>query len=409
MKYQKKRLISRLLSKAIVAPIIVFSTMPGVSASEYADGADKPNVGKLYADFRLRYESVQQDNALEDADALTLRSRIGYKTAEFQGFSALFEVEDVRELVDDFSVPPAGVRAGQFSIIADPEGTEIDQAFVQYTDKKFSLKLGRQVLTLDGHRFVGHVGWRQDRQTYDGAVLSYKPLENFTINASYLAQRNRIFSDQADVDSKDMIINSSFNTAAGKFVAYAYLLEVDTVISNALDTYGVSFSGSKSSGDYKFHYAAELATQESNDRFDTDYLKLEGGITFSGITAKLGLESLGTDNGLKGFATPLATLHKFNGWSDQFLGTPNQGLDDLYLSLSGKALGGKWAAVLHDYSSDSELDGADDLGDEINLLYTRKFSDSASGGVKYADYSAGDTGFKKVDAQKVWLWASYKF
>jgi len=84
----------------------------------------------------------------------------------------------------------------------------------------------------------------------------------------------------------------------------------------------------------------------------------------------------------------LATLHKFNGWADSFLGTPAQGLEDVYLTLSGKAGGGKWVATYHDYSSDVALNGSDDLGDEVNLLYTRKFGDRFSGGVKFADYSA---------------------
>jgi len=383
-------------------------------ATQTSLAEDKPDKGKFYGDFRLRYEAVDQNNALEDADALTLRSRIGYITPKYEGFSALVEVEDVRELVDDFSVPPAGIRPGQFSIVADPEGTEIDQAFVQYSNDSLSIKLGRQVLALDGHRFIGHVGWRQDRQTYDAAVLTYKPLKSISINASYLDKRNRIFSDERDIDSQDMILNSSLVTSVGKVVGYAYLLEQDNGTDNSIDTYGVSFTGTKAVSNSKFHYKAEFATQETNDTFDTDYLLLEGGVTFAGsalgnVTAKLGLESLGSDDGQEGFATPLATLHKFNGWSDQFLNTPDQGLEDVYFSLSGKALGGNWVAVYHDFSSDTDLNGSDDLGDEINLLYTRKFSDGFSGGIKYADYSAGDAGFGRVDTQRAWLWGTYKF
>ena len=288
--------------------------------------AEPSQDAKLYADLRLRYETVSQDNALPDADALTLRTRLGYKTASYEGFSALIEAENVIEIIDDFSVPPAGIRAGQYSIIADPEGTELDQAFVQYKANGLNIKVGRQVLTLDGHRFVGHVGWRQDRQTFDGAVLNYTPNDKLTINASYIAKRNRIFSDEADIDSRDTLLNSSYTTAYGKFVAYAYLLEMDVESNNSLDTYGVSFTGAKKSGDTNFLYVAEYATQEINDAFDTDYMLLEGGIVFNGITIKLGYEVLGSDDGQRGFATPLATLHKFNGWSDQFLGTPDQGL-----------------------------------------------------------------------------------
>ena len=50
-----------------------------------------------------------------------------------------------------------------------------------------------------------------------------------------------------------------------------------------------------------------------------------------------------------------------------------------------------------------------DLGDEIDLVYTRKFSDSFSGGIKFADYNAGDSGFGRVDTRRTWIWAGYKF
>ncbi len=369
----------------------------------------KENVAKVYGDFRLRYESVSQNNALEDADALTLRNRIGLKSKKVNGFSAVIEAEMNIELIDDFSVPPTGDRVGEFSVVADPQTAEIDQAFVAYSNDIVTAKVGRQVFTLDGHRFVGHVGWRQDRQTFDAAVVTVKPNKGITLTAAYLDKRNRIFSDDADIDSKDVILNGGFKTPVGKVVAYAYLLEVDNNTDNSLDTYGVSLKGKKKLGENTFAYAAEFATQEANDTSDTDYLMLEGAMTFGGITAKLGYESLGSDDGNRGFATPLATLHKFNGWADQFLGTPSQGLEDLYVTVAGKALGGKWAATYHDFSTDEALAGQDDIGDEINLVYTRKFGDDFSGGIKFADYNAGASAFGKVDTKKAWLWAGYKF
>lgn len=398
----KKRKIStaKLLGSAVLSSTLL-------STSAMADDA-KDN-GKFYGDFRLRYESVSQDNPLEDADALTMRAKLGFETSSLNGFSAVLEGEANIELIDDFSVPPAGVRPGQFSVIADPATEEIDQAFIQYKTDKLTAKVGRQVFTLDGHRFVGHVGWRQDRQTFDGIVVNYKPSADFTINASYIDKRNRIFANEGDIDSKDTILNSSYKTSFGKITGYAYLLEVDSAVDNSLDTFGVSLKGSKKINDTKFLYTAEYATQDANDTFDTDYIFLEGGAVISGITAKLGYELLGSDDGQKGFATPLATLHKFNGWSDQFLGTPDAGLEDIYVSVAGKFAGGKWLAAIHKFSADDSVGGADDLGDEINLLYTRKITDNVSGGAKFAAYSAGDAVFRKVDTDKFWLWASLKF
>ncbi len=370
---------------------------------------EKANDANIYADFRLRYERVSQDNPLQDADALTLRSRVGYKSKTLAGFSATIELENNLALIDDYSVPPTGDRVGEFSVIADPELTEIDQLFVAYKNENWSAKLGRQVLVLDGHRYVGHVGWRQDRQTFDGIVVNYNLEDKFKLNLSYLAKRNRIFSDEADIDSQDMLLNSSFKTSLGKIVAYAYLLEQDVAAQNGLDTFGLSFSGSRKSESLSFIYSAELATQEANETFDANYLMLEGGVAYAGITAKLGYELLGSDDGEFGFATPLATLHKFNGWADQFLATPTAGLEDLSFSLSGKAFKGKWSATFHDYSADRSSASDDSLGSEINLVYSRKFSDNYSGGVKLADYDAGNAEFGKVDTEKYWVWFGAKF
>ena len=35
---------------------------------------------------------------------------------------------------------------------------------------------------------------------------------------------------------------------------------------------------------------------------------------------------------MKGFTTPLATLHKFQGWADKFLTTPPNGIEDMYVN-----------------------------------------------------------------------------
>ena len=185
-------------------------------------------------------------------------------------------------------------------------------------------------------------------------------------------------------------------------VGYAYLLEEDNGLSNGLDTYGISLTGKKD----KFSYAVELATQ-SNDaaNADTTYIMAEGGYNFGKATAKLGYESLGSDNGV-GFATPLATMHKFNGWADQFLGTPGVGLVDVYATVAGKVFGGNLSVTYHDFSAD---EGSADLGSEIDAVYAKGFAKNYKAGVKFASYSAGDSGTGKVDTDKLWIFVSAAF
>lgn len=399
----KKHLVA---GAATALSLLTFETSADSLAEALAAGTVKGN-------FNLRYEAVDQDNALDDASALTLRSRLSYTSGALNGFSVGIEFEDSRSVfgVDDYSVPPTGFKPGEYSVIADPDHTELDQGFIQYKSGGFTGKLGRQVIVYDGQRFVGHVGWRQDRQTFDAFKADYKS-GDFTASYAYLDQRNRIFADDRDIDSSDHLLNASYKTGMGKLTAYAYLLEVDDVGDNSLDTVGASFKGKQKMDGTTLLYAIELASQESDaggNSFDAMYSLIEVGAVVSGISAKVGMETLGSDDGSYGFSTPLATLHKFNGWADQFLGTPGVGLVDVYFTVLGKAGGGKWNVTYHDYSADEDQPGVDDLGSELNLSYGRKFGKHVNGGIKYAAYSAGDSGAGKVDTDKLWVWMGYSF
>lgn len=394
--------------------IVLATVLIGAATSQiaYAEGfTEALTTGKGSVNFNLRYEGVNQDNALEDASALTLRTLLAYDTSSYKGFSAKIEMEDTRIVLGqgDYTVGPTGYNLGLYSVIADPEHTELDQGYIQYKNTGFSAKLGRQVITMDGHRFVGHVGWRQDRQTFDALSATYTAVKDLTLQYAYITQRNRIFAQNTDLDSNDHLINASYTTSAGTLTGYGYLLKVDNSTDNALDTFGISFAGSTKAGNTKLLYRAEYASQSSESPaidFDVDYLNLEAGAVFSGITAKVGYEVLGSDDGAFGFATPLATLHKFNGWSDQFLGTPSQGLVDTSFTIAGKVLGGGWTAVYHKFNADDASNTVDDLGSELNLSYVKKYAKYYTAGVKYAAYSAGDI---KVDTDKIWLWLSAKF
>jgi len=408
MRKTKIKMNKHAISTALATALIGSVTCQVVYADELTQALTS---GKASVDLNLRYEGVEQDNAVKDASALTLRTLLAYDTGTYKGFSAKIEMEDTRIVFGqgDYTVGPSGYNLGQYSVIADPEHTELDQGYIQYKSDVLTAKIGRQVITMDGHRFVGHVGWRQDRQTFDAVSAIYTPIKDLTLHYAYITQRNRIFAQDADLDAKDHLVNASYQSKFGKLTGYGYLLEVDSDTNNALDTYGISFDGSTMAGDTKVLYRAEYASQSNESAaadYDADYLSLEAGAVLGGITAKVGYEVLGSDNGAYGFSTPLATLHKFNGWSDQFLGTPVQGLVDTSLTIAGKALGGGWTAVYHNFDVDEASDTVDDLGNELNLSYVKKYAQHYTVGIKYAAYSAGDI---KVDTDKLWVWVGAKF
>ena len=379
--------------------------------------ADALSNGKTALSFRLRYEDVDVDNASNDsADALTLKSRITFTSAKYQGFGVLLEVDDVTALTDDdYPTSKALKGTGDYpgkAIIADPEGTEVNQAYISYTHGDTTAKYGRQRIILDNQRFVGGVGFRQNEQTYDALSITNTSLQDTKIFYAHVTNVNRIFGENdpvvSDTDSSTDLLNVNYSgLSAGNIIFYAYLLDNENADSQ-LDTYGIRFAGK--AGD--FGYAAEYATQEADTTSgsaDADYLLLEGSYNIEGVKITAGYEVLGSDDGDYGFSTPLATGHKFQGWTDQFLGTPDQGIQDIYVSVGGKVAGIKLVGVYHDYHSvEDNAAGHDYLGEEFGFVAAKKLGNYGLS-LKYSTYSKGNSSFGKVDTDKLWLTATANF
>ncbi|MEK7323472.1 MAG: alginate export family protein [Pseudomonadota bacterium] len=364
--------------------------------------------GKASLDVRYRYEHVEQDNALQEATASTVRSRLGYLTDPFHGVNGYLEFENITVVGDENY--NSGVNGKtQYSLVSDPEGTEVNQAYLSVSTLPATVvKVGRQRLLLDNQRFVGNVGWRQNEQTFDAVSLANKSLPDTTITYAHLSNVNRITGLNANMASD--ILNASYGGwTAGTLSAYVYLLDYAQGASASTRTAGVRFTGAaKLSEQAKLLYTAEWAQQgdyaDNPASYDLNYLFAEVGGALSGVTAKLGYEALEGD-GTRAVQTPLATLHAFNGWADQFLTTPAAGLEDTYLSVGGALLGVDLLVVYHDYAANS---GGGDYGTELNFQAAKKFAKLYTVTAKYASYSAGDLA-GKVDTDKVWLMGQVAF
>ncbi len=396
-----RRAFARVGTPALAAALLLSAT--SVAAQDLRAAITG---GKVNADLRLRYESVDQDNALDKADALTLRTALGYTTQSWHGLSAYVEMENVNALVDDYSQRPPPV---EYSVVADPEGTETNQWGLRYTGiENLVLTAGRTKQVLDNARWVGNVGWRQNEQTYDGYFLKYTPTKSLAFNYSYLTNVNNIFF--ANLDLEGQLVNASWDLSpALKLTAYAYLLDYDVFTASTpdVDTLGLRATGALPIGAaLKLLYTAEFASQKAEvpaGDFDADYLSGELGLGYKAMTFKLGYELLGSDDGAYGLMTPLATLHAFNGWNDVFLVTPAEGLIDSYASVSGKLGKVSWLAMYHEFESD---EGSIDYGSEVNLQATMPLADKFTAGIKYGTYSADDFA---VDTDKLWIWTQFSF
>ncbi len=386
-------------------------------------------MGKVSLDMSYRYERVDQDNIPKKAHASTLRSRLGYKTAVFKGVSGFLEFEDVTVIGNEQYNSTANGKT-QYPVVADPEDTEINQAYLQFTGVEgLTLTGGRQRIKLDNDRFIGNVGWRQNEQTFDAIRLAVSPIEGLTGTYVYIENVNRIFGahhpskigTSLSAPSANFLMNSHVIHAAYTGMpmlnvsTYGYLLDFDDVPAASNKTLGLRLTGAVPvGGDMKLLYTAEYADQsdyaDGASMIDADYSLFELGAQAKGTTMKFSREVLGGD-GVYAFQTPLATLHAFQGWADKFLTTPLNGVEDLFATLSYDAAGVKLAAVYHIFTSDR----ADiDYGTEINLLATKKLTDHTLVGIKYASYDA-DSDTQNIganpnrDTDKLWLLAELKF
>lgn len=405
-RFAKKTVLASAISTALFA-----IAMP-TQAESFTEFAKE---GDVIAELRVRGENVQEDNAKDDAMAMTARARIGYETASMAGFKVLAEYDQVVVLQDEYdsasstgpnNPPITGIDPGK-SVIADGQGGDFNRAQISYTHDAAKATLGRQRIILDNARFIGNVGWRQNEQTFDAVRVDLTAVENLSATYVYVSQRNTIKYE--DIAVKDHLLNLGYTTPVGKVSTYAYMLEDDDS-GKKNDTFGLRFKGKAAAGEsVDILYTAEYASQSANNA-DMSYIFAEGGAKVSGITLLAGYETLGSGEGTAdadfGFSTPYATGHAFNGWADKFLSTPSKGLNDVYAKAVGKVAGIKLVAVYHDFSTDKD---SDNLGSEIDLLAGMKFENNMSAGIKYANYTAGDDTYAYVDTQKFWLWGEAKF
>ncbi|HEX6201196.1 MAG TPA: alginate export family protein [Thermoanaerobaculia bacterium] len=380
--------------------------------------------GAFHLALRYRFETVDDDAFRDGAEASTLRTALSYRTGDWRGWNLFLEAEDVSPVFDDDSYANAGLDGRDngvrgVPVVADPEGTAMTQAYLRWRDgeaESVKATLGRQEINLGDERFVGAVGWRQHHQTFDAARLEWAPEGapgRFHADAIWVAGVNRIFGDRQELDGH--LLRLGVEPVAGLgLTAYGFRLDYDEPSPLSTLTLGVEAKGSRPlTGALELRYEAEWARQEdAGDNpvpVDTDYRLASLGLGVGRFGFDATWEVLGgPGDGQRAFATPLATLHKWNGWADVFLQTPAAGLETLYLRAKGplgERLG--WTVVYHDFASDEGgLDLGSDLGSEVDAELTFRASWGQTFALTAADYSAGDV---LTDTRKVWFWTAYTF
>ena len=396
----------RFLSLAL--GLILLTTPTIVAAAE-------PPPGDLIVDARLRYESVDQDGMADAAQALTLRTRLGYETPAWRGFKVLGEIENVTALEDRYNSTTNGKL--RYPVVGDPEVTELNRAQVSWSGAGVDVVAGRQRLIFGNARFIGNAGFRQNEQTFDAAKLVVRPSKTLTVTYAYIDRVQRVFgrkSPQGEWGSDSHVVQADLKTRLGQLSAYSYLLDFTNAPTQSNATSGARFAGSQTvRPGLALTYEAEIARQadyrNSPTRFDLGYLGLGAGLRGSANWVSVGLERFDGD-GRRGFQTPLATLFAYQGWADVFLTTPAAGVRDLNLNLGTTVKLGpksrpvKLQAAVHDFADD---DGSRRYGREVDLLATTPLNAVLSAEVRAAIFQGDRPGF--ADRQKVWFTLEAKY
>ncbi len=296
-------------------------------------------------DSRVRYEHVDQEDFHQNADAVTARTRLGAELA-VGNWSLLAESEGTLALSGRYDNGLNGRT--RFPLVADPETIEINRLQLRYSGlPRTTFTAGRQRINLDDQRFVGSVGWRDNEQTFDAVRVEYGSAEELKADLTYSWSVRTIWGidgegpRQQAIGGNNLFVTLDYATPYGTLGGFTYLVDLDEAaiagFGLSSQTYGVHFAGSRAvSRDVKLSYAASYAHQADYHRNPQDYAAdrywAEGAVEIGALRLGLGHDVLGADDGraLTSFQTPLATLHKFQGWTDKFLVTPPDGVRDLY-------------------------------------------------------------------------------
>ena len=402
---------------SLAAVSLLSGTFGAVSAAE--EGVNIFDNLQFSGEIRPRYEMANvKENGLDTANAYTARTRLAVE-------GSLFDVEGLNAKVGVTSVNNFGYNDyapedPAYDLILDPQQALLSEGYVSYTAMDTTLLGGRSFVNLDDQRFIGTVGWRQMERSYDTVTVINRSVKGLTLLGSWVYGFQGVNANPT-TDTGSALLNVNYKAADALTISL-----FDYMLADIHDTYGVRVSGIVPVGGVKLDYAASYAMQtdatldyalNESPKIEASYYEVALGANISGIIVGAEYEVLGDAKGdsTKGFTTPLATLHKFQGWADVFLGrtasSNNNGIADANVKLGYAAQGfGKLLGLYHKFDA---ISGADkDLGSEIDVLYANKVPTVGNLDflAKAAFYTKGDTGIgSDYDVTKVWAQLDYKF
>jgi len=411
-----------------------FSASFGESAKKYDSVLDALKSGTPGVELRLSYEASDlKNNGKTTANSVTMRTRLSYRTGDLNlGFaktSGFVQFHNLSTFMDQYNdITNTGrPETSEYDVVADPRGTRVHQAYMDFKILSTTIRAGRQEIIMDDHRLIGNIGWRQNGQSFDAVTITNKSISDLELFAGYIAKINTILLTDKDLGDSGLIMaHAKYTGIKGMTVSvYDYLLDSDADAAGHHKDFGIVGGRVKGkiplSKDFNVEYEGDYSKQHSyKDGRNYDGYMVNGffGLNFGGIGIGSGYSKISGQRGeRRAFDTLFSTAHKFNGWSDQFLKTNGGnlvgGLEDIYFQLKAqcKPARTKFLAVYHIFDVANKGAYGGRYGDEINVQTVTKVYDNITLLLKYASYFAsnGKGNPAGKDENVFWTRVGYKF
>lgn len=408
------------LKKTITLSVLTTSAFAGSYAVEptFGDLYEAMKSGKPDLEFRLRNETYSiNQTGVQSSHATTLRTKLGYTTADFYETTARLEMVHVSSyLTTRYNPDVDGLRKSQYAVIPDPKGAGLTQAYIQYRGLEATeIRFGRQRLAFDNERFISDINWRQYPQSFNALTVSNQFIADLDLFYGLLTQQYHTSSNartEKAYSIRSHLIRGEWSGIENtKVLGYLYFHhDNDNPMQSNLTT-GIRFTTDYPVNETnQFGYVAEFARQRDRNnnpvRYRANYYHLKVHATSDIYHGAIGYEHFGSDGGSNGkqFKMPLGNGHTTMGALDVFDPIPARGIRDLYVSmgvsLSGFEFGASWHNFYYVQGGAEKKPGL-----EIDLDLGYHLNDHVDLGISYGDfYPKSGGGVPKT--KKLWFTAS---
>ncbi|CAN1507795.1 Alginate export domain containing protein [Flavobacteriaceae bacterium] len=322
---------------------------------------------------------------------------------------------------------------------SDANSIQLFEAWAQYNfDEKWSMRLGRQVISYDNQRIFGEIDWLQQGQSHDAALITYKSKKSqLDLGLAYNANGETDLATNYVVPNYKTMQYAWYHTELSKinmsllFLNTGYENKLTAPIPTPLpelkvdymQTFGTYMNTKGKNWDTNLWFYGQTGKSNTNNvsaynaALNFNYAvtdKFKAGFGYEFLSGK---SQTNTSTDIKSFFPLFGTNHAFNGLMDYFyVGNYKNtvGLQDVFLKFGYTNKKWQFALSPHVFNAANTVIGGngkkmdDYLGTEVDLTFgyaVHKFV-NVSGG--YSQMFATDTMQRlkggDVDHTNNWAW-----